>query len=350
MHNPADPPLRIAVIAFDGISPFHLSVPLLVFDEQRQDLGLPPFQVRVCAFEQPPLRTSAGFDITVHHDLSELRDADVIIMPSWRDSLERPPQALLDELCNAHQRGARLVGLCLGAFVLAETGLLDDHKATTHWHWAQAFTEKYPRVALDATVLYAEAGTLLTSAGTVAGLDCCLYLLQQLCGAQSTHKLARRLVIAPHRSGGQAQFIERPMPQAGEQDRMGQLLQWLGQNFTRDHSLDALAERVTMSRRSFTRHFRQLTGTTVGQWLQDRRLSQAQRLLETSPLSIETIAAESGFASALSMRQCFNATLRLSPSAYRAQFPPLQCPGSEPRRCATGRSRTPTHQDQQSPQ
>lgn len=320
MHADVDPPLRIAVIAFDGISPFHLSVPLLVFDEQHQDFELPRFQVRVCAFESLPLRTSAGFEITVHHDLSELHEADVIVMPSWRDSLERPPQVLLDALYNAHQRGARLVGLCLGAFVLAETGLLNGHKATTHWHWARAFSEKYPEVELDADVLYAQAGTLLTSAGTAAGLDCCLYLLQQLCGAQSAHKLARRLVIAPHRSGGQAQFIDHPLPQAGERNPMGQLLQWLGENFTRNHSLDSLAERATMSRRSFTRHFRQLTGTTLGQWLLGRRLNHAQRLLETSQQSIDAIAVESGFVSTLSMRQHFNAVLHLSPSAYRAQY------------------------------
>ncbi|AZC27971.1 GlxA family transcriptional regulator [Pseudomonas sessilinigenes] len=313
-------PIRIAVIAFDGISPFHLSVPLLVFDEQDRGLGLPGFQVRVCAFENPPLRTSAGFDITAHHDLDELHTADVIVMPSWRDSLERPPQVLLDALLQAHRRGARLVGLCLGAFVLAETGLLDGHPATTHWRWAQTFAERFPQVALDADVLYAEAGNLLTSAGTVAGLDCCLHLLKQLCGAQNTHKLARHLVIAPHRSGGQAQFIERAMPKGGERDRMGLLLQWLERHFTEDHSLDALAERAAMSRRSFTRHFRQLTGTTVGQWLIRQRLNHAQRLLETSQQSIEAIALASGFASALSMRQHFTGVLLLSPSAYRAQF------------------------------
>lgn len=313
-------PVRIAVIAFDGISPFHLSVPLLVFDEQSPELGLPRFQVRVCTFERLPLRTSAGFDITVQHDLDELQTADVIVMPSWRDSLERPPQILLDALCHAHRRGARLVGLCLGAFVLAETGLLDGHKATTHWRWAGTFAKKFPQVALDADVLYAESGTLLTSAGTVAGLDCCLYLLQQLCGAHSSHKLARHLVIAPHRSGGQAQFIERAMPRSGERDRLAPLLQWLEQHFAEDHSLDALAARVAMSRRSFTRHFRQLTGTTVGQWLLDQRLSHAQRLLETSQQSIDAIAHASGFASALSMRQHFSAVLHLSPSAYRAQY------------------------------
>ncbi|ERO64551.1 GlxA family transcriptional regulator [Pseudomonas piscis] len=316
MHKP----IRIAVIAFDGISPFHLSVPLLVFAEQNQQLELPSFQVRVCAFEQPPLRTSAGFDITAHHDLDELHEADVIVMPSWRDSLERPPQELLDALCHAHGRGARLLGLCLGAFVLAETGLLDGQPATTHWRWAPVFAQRYPRVALDADVLYAEAGNLLTSAGTVAGLDCCLYLLQQLCGAQTTHKLARHLVIAPHRSGGQAQFIERAMPKGGERDRMAPLLQWLEQHFAQEHSLNDLAARVAMSRRSFTRHFRQLTGTTVGRWLLGRRLSHAQRLLETSQQGIEAIALASGFTSALSMRQHFTGVLQLSPSAYRAQF------------------------------
>ncbi|QXI27252.1 helix-turn-helix domain-containing protein [Pseudomonas vanderleydeniana] len=312
--------LRIAVIAFNGISPFHLSVPTLVFAEQREGIDMPRFSLEVCGFEPGPLSTCAGFDIQVHHGLEVLEQADVIIMPSWRDTEERPPEALLQALRQAHARGKRIVGLCLGSFVLAEAGLLDGHKATTHWNWATAFARRYPKVQLDADVLYAESGHLLTSAGTAAGLDCCLYLMQQLCGAEITHKVARRLVIAPHRSGGQAQFIERPIATAGEQDRIGQLLQWLGQHFTRNHSLDELAERAAMSRRSLTRHFRQMTGTTIGQWLLGQRLSHAQRLLEGSTRSIEAIAVESGFNSALSLRQHFNASLHISPSAYRAQF------------------------------
>ncbi len=312
--------IQIAVITFNGISPFHLSVPTLVFDEQREGIGMPRFALKVCGFEPSPLSTSAGFDIQVRHGLEALDQADVIIMPSWRDTEERPPEPLLEALRQAHLRGTRIVGLCLGAFVLAEAGLLDGCKATTHWNWAAAFARRYPRVLLDADVLYAESGHLLTSAGTAAGLDCCLYLMQQLCGAEATHKVARRLVVAPHRSGGQAQFIERPLPLAGEQDRMGQLLQWLGRNFTQAHSLDDLADRAAMSRRSFTRHFRQLTGTTVGQWLLGQRLSHAQRLLESSAQSIEAVALEAGFGTALSLRQHFNASLRISPSAYRAQF------------------------------
>ncbi|WP_017902195.1 GlxA family transcriptional regulator [Pseudomonas asplenii] len=312
--------VHIAVIAFNGISPFHLSVPALVFAEQREGIDMPRFSLRVCGFEPGPLSTSAGFDIQVHHGLEALKQADVIIMPSWRDTEERPPEALLEALRQADARGTRIVGLCLGAFVLAEAGLLDGRKATTHWNWAAAFARRYPQVQLDADVLYAESGHLLTSAGTAAGLDCCLYLMRQLCGAEVTHKVARRLVIAPHRSGGQAQFIERPIATAGEQDRIGQLLQWLGQHFTHPHSLDDLAERAAMSRRSLTRHFRQMTGTTIGQWLLGQRLSHAQRLLESSARSIETIAVESGFGSALSLRQHFNASLHISPSAYRAQF------------------------------
>jgi transcriptional regulator GlxA family with amidase domain len=314
------PPITVAVVAFNGISAFHLSVPTLVFDETRQSRDMPRFRLKVCALETPPLRTSAGFDISPHHGLEALRDADIIVMPSWRDVDERPPQELLDALRDGARRGARIVGLCLGAFVLAEAGLLNGRKATTHWHWADRFAQKYPQVLLDADVLYADAAPLLTSAGSAAGLDCCLYLLQQLCGAEISHRIARRLVLAPHRAGGQAQFIERPLPAAGEQDRMGQLLEWLAQHFTEPHSLDALAKRAAMSRRTFTRHFRQLTGTTAGQWLLGQRLSHAQRLLESGPLDIEAVARQSGFGSALSLRQHFNATLQISPSSYRAQF------------------------------
>lgn len=312
--------LKVAVVAFNDISAFHLSVPTLVFDENRTGADMPCFSLLVCAMEPGPLRTSAGFDIYARYGLEVLAEADIIIVPSWRDVDERPPQALLDGLRSADRRGARIVGLCLGAFVLAEAGLLDGKKATTHWHWAAAFARKYPNVLLDADVLYADAGHLLTSAGSAAGLDCCLYLLQKLYGADISHRVARRLVIAPHRSGGQAQFIERPMPIAAEQDRMGKLLEWLNSHFTAPHTLDALAARAAMSRRTFTRHFRQLTGTTVGDWLLGQRLAHAQRLLESTPQSIETIAQVAGFGSALSLRQHFNSALHTSPSAYRAQF------------------------------
>lgn len=309
----------VAVVAFDGISPFHLSVPCLVFGEDRSEAGVPRYRVRVCAERPGTLRTTAGFTIAVTRGLASLRGADLVIVPSWREDLV-VPLALQRALQAAHRRGARIVGLCLGAFVLAEAGLLDDRPATTHWHLVPEFQRRYPRVRLEPEVLYVDDGDVLTSAGTAAGIDCCLHLLRQQHGVDVANRAARRMVVAPHRQGGQAQFIEQPLPAAREQDRLSPLLDWLQAHLTDAHTLDDLAARALMSRRSFTRRFREATGTTPGRWLLAQRLSRAQRLLETSDRTIDAVAADAGFGSTLSLRQHFAATLKTSPTAYRRQF------------------------------
>lgn len=311
---------RIAVLAFDGISPFHLSVPCLVFGEDRRELGVAGFDLRVCALETGPLRTSAGFTIDARHGLRAMRQADIVIVPTWRDAVERAPAALLRALRSAHQRGATIVGLCLGAFVVAEAGLLQGRSATTHWHGAQAFADRFPGVHLDPGVLYVDEGDVITSAGTAASLDCCLHLLRRLCGAEAANRVARRLVVAPHRQGGQAQFIEQPLAISQRDSRLAGILAWLSAHLERPHSIDALAQRVAMSRRTFTRQFHQATGTTVVQWLLHQRLTLASRLLETSERPVEAIAGDAGFGSAASMRQHFAAAFGVSPAAYRRQF------------------------------
>ena len=316
----AIPPTTVAVVAFDGISPFHLSVPCLVFGEDRSAIGVPPFRLLVCATRAGRLHTSAGFDIDVAHDLSALRRAQIVIVPSWRDTTEKPEAALLDALRRAHARGAQIVGLCLGAFVLADAGLLDGRAATTHWNYADAFALRYPTVRLDPDVLYVDHGDVLTSAGTAASLDCCLHLLRQRCGAELANRVARRLVVAPHREGGQAQFIEQPLPAAQRGDSLQALLGWVVQHLDKVHSVDSLASRVAMSRRTFTRRFRQTTGTTLLQWLLNQRLARARRLLETTDRAVEWVALEAGFGSAVSLRQHFAASLGTSPTRYRAQF------------------------------
>jgi transcriptional regulator GlxA family with amidase domain len=312
--------ITIAVLAFDGISPFHLSVPCLVFGEDRRDLGVPRFRLLVCAAGRAALRTSGGFDIATRHGLAALGRAQIVIVPSWHSGGEPAPPALLDALRRAHRRGARIVGLCLGAFLLAEAGLLDGRAATTHWHWAQVFAERYPAVRLDPDVLYVDEGDVLTSAGTAAGIDCCLHLLRQLCGAEAANRVARRLVVAPHRRGGQAQFIEQPLPASRQDDRLSEVMQWAIRHLDRPHSVDALAQRAAMSRRTFTRHFRQSSGTTVKQWLLNQRLAYVQRMLETDDSAIEIVAQQAGFGSAVSLRQHFGAAFDTSPSAYRKQF------------------------------
>ena len=310
--------MRIAVIAFDGMTPFHLSVPSLVFGGMPEEAGA--FEVLVCADGRAPLRTSAGFSIVPDHDFSAVDGADIVVMPTWHDDCRPAPEELLDVLRRAHERGARVLGLCLGAFPLAQACLLDGKTATTHWGFADALRARYPKVKVDPEVLYVDEGRVLTSGGVAAGLDCCLHLLRELRGADAANAVARKLLVAPHRQGGQAQFIERPLPVSHSDGRFAEVLEWVTRNLAQNHSLDALAERAAMSRRHFTRHFRQATGTSFKQWLLSQRLSHAQRMLERSDASIDLVADEAGFGSALSLRQHFRAVLQTSPSAYRKQF------------------------------
>jgi transcriptional regulator GlxA family with amidase domain len=311
---------RIAVVAFDRMIPFHLSVPCIVFGENRFEGDVPPFELRVCAAEPGPLATTAGFTLGAAYGLDALADADVVIVPSWRDTEEAPPAALCEALREAHARGAVLVGLCLGAFVLAHAGLLDGRPATTHWHAADAFARNFPQVRFDPDVLYIDDGDILTSAGTAAGIDCCLHLLRRLAGTQAANYVARRLVVPPHRQGSQAQYVQQPVAARGRGDRLSGLLDWIRAHLDAPHTLDSLAQRALMSRRTFTRQFRLTTGATVTAWLLGERLARAQQLLETTDQPIDAIAQRAGFGSAASLRQHFVEAFRTSPSAWRREF------------------------------
>ncbi|MEG0040306.1 MAG: DJ-1/PfpI family protein, partial [Massilia sp.] len=270
---------KVAVIAFEGITPFHLSVPCLVFGSHVAGPDAMSFEITVCASQRGTLPTSAGFAIAIDADLSAVDEADIIVMPSWHADGRSAPDSLLDSLRRGHARGAIIVGLCLGAFPLAQAGLLDGRTVATHWQAADMLAQHYPRLAVDRHVLYVDDGDILTSAGVAAGLDCCLHLLRRLCGAEVANRVAKHILVAPHRDGGQAQFIERPLPDDAAAGRFAQLLEWVGEHLHEEHSIDMLAERAAMSRRNFTRHFRLATGTSVKQWLQNQRLIHAQRLL-----------------------------------------------------------------------
>lgn len=308
----------IATVAFERISPFLLSAPCVVFGDRHP--GVPPFDFAVCAPRPGQLATTAGFSIVVEHGLEKLLTADTIIVPSWRDPAERAPADLLAALVAAHERGARIVGLCLGAYVLAQAGLLDGRAATTHWAYAEDFARRHPGVRLQPDVLYLEDGRMLTSAGTVAAIDCCLYMLRQQLGGEIANSVARRLVVPPHRQGGQAQFVTQPLPANATDARLSGLLDWVRAHLDQAHTLDNLAARAAMSRRTFTRHFRQMTGATVGAWLLGERLALAQRLLESSSHSVETVSNLAGFGSAVSLRQHFRTTFGVSPVAWRRTF------------------------------
>ncbi|MHA3902548.1 GlxA family transcriptional regulator [Castellaniella sp. WN] len=316
---PGTAALRIAVVAFDGITPFHLSVPSLVFGA-RPDGAATCFDVRVCAADPSPLRTTAGFTIMPGHGLSELERADWVIVPSWYEDCRRAPEGLIRALRRVGDRGTGLVGLCLGAFPLAQAGLLDGLRATTHWAYASRLAERHPGIRVEREALYVDEGRVLTSAGVAAGLDCCLHLLGRLGGVGAASHAARALVVAPHRDGGQAQFIERPMPVSPGEGRLARVLGWAAARVEQPHTVDTLAARAAMSRRSFTRHFRLATGTSLKQWLLARRLERARELLEGGRLPIDAVAQAAGFGSALSLRQHFRVRLRTTPTAYRRAF------------------------------
>jgi transcriptional regulator GlxA family with amidase domain len=310
----------VAVIAFNGISPFHLAVPCAIFGEDHTGSCIPEFELLVCAAEKGKLQTSAGFSIETRYDLKDLSRAAIIIVPSWRDTAEPPPKALLDALCRAHLRGALIVGLCLGSFVLAAAGLLDDRAATTHWFWADELARRYPLIGVNPDVLYVDDGNIITSAGTAAAIDCCLHILRCRYGALVANQVARRMVVSPHRQGGQAQYIQQPVRDIATTDHFAKVLDWIRRNLDKPHSLDSLAGQALMTRRTFTRRFRQVMGVTVGEWLLGQRLVLAQQLLETTDRTIDSIAETAGFGSAASLRQHFNHTLKISPSNYRREF------------------------------
>ncbi len=309
----------VAVVAFQGVIPFHLSVPCLVFGDAHA--GSPgAFEVRLCAGEDGPIKTSIGFGLTDLEPLALLDKADVIVMPGWRETLDEPPRPLRDALVRAHERGAQLVGLCFGTLVLASAGLLNGRRATTHWELASEMTKRFPEVDMQPDVLYVEDGNVLTSAGTAASIDACLHVLRRRLGAVAANRTARRLVVAPHREGGQAQFIDQPVPKAAADTRVAHLLDSIRERLRDAHTLDSLAAQVNMSRRSFTRHFRALTGTTVSAWLLTERLATAQALLESSTLSIDVISQTAGFGSVAALRQHFRDCFGVSPSIWRAHF------------------------------
>ena len=314
------PPVRVAVLAFEGVSLFHLSVPGTVFGADRAPGGLPPYEVQYCAPEPGRVRTDQGMAIEVPAGLEAMAAADIVVVPAWNHPEQVAPVALTEALRQAHARGAQVVGLCLGAFVLGDAGLLDGRRATTHWACRGLFARRFPEADFHPDVLYVDDDRVTTSAGTVAAIDCCLHLVRQRHGADAANRVARLLVTPPHRQGGQAQYIEQPVPALPSEHRLPGVMEWAREHLSQPLSLDVLAEVARMSRRTFTRRFREATGTTVVKWLVAERVARAQQLLETTDMPIERLATEVGFGTALSLRQHFAGQVRTSPSSYRRAF------------------------------
>jgi transcriptional regulator GlxA family with amidase domain len=313
----------VATVICHGVAPFEMAVPCEVFGIDRSELGVPWYRHLICAAEEPPIRSSQGFTIDTSHGLDDVVKADTVVVPAWGAAQldDDPPPALLDALRTAHRRGARILSVCSGAFVLAAAGLLDGRRATTHWMHAEALAARYPKIEVDPDVLYVDEGDVMTSAGTAAGIDLCLHVVRLDLGAEIANAVARRMVVPPHREGGQAQFVEAPMT-SGEpgSDRFAATLEYMLEHLDDPLPVEMMAERAAMSPRTFARRFRATTGTTPGQWLVRQRVLFAQRLLETTDDPVELIALRCGFGTAAGLRLHFRRVLDTSPLVYRRTF------------------------------
>lgn len=313
--------LNVAVVAFNHISPFHLSIPSIVFAaDKRPSHEQPWFNVRVCSIEQEVLQTNAGFSLSCNYGYAEISTADIIIVPSWNDPHQKPPEQLLETLRTAYQHGSQIVGLCLGAYVLAEAGLLNAKSATTHWAWTEDFKQRFPEIKLNTDALYIDQDQILTSAGVAAGIDCCLHIIRTHYGHSIANHVAKRLVVSPHREGNQTQFIEQPIAKSISDLRLSTALDSIRENLKQPYSLDDIAQQLCMSARSFTRQFKRLTGLSFNQWLLRERVGLVKNFLETTNHSIESIALQCGFNSSDSLRKQFNHYIGISPSNYRKTF------------------------------
>ena len=313
-------PLVVSVVVADGlVGSFGLGVSAEVFGYDRRHMGLPAFDFALVSEVPGVLRTDTGIPITVEHGLERLARSDIITITAWELFDRVPSPALLDALRAAHARGAIIVSQCTGAFVLAEAGLLDGLRVTTHWKWAGELAARFPAVQVDPSVLYVDNGQVLTGAGTAAGVDTLLYLVRRQWGAAAANALAREMVVPPHRDGGQAQFIDAPVAEC-EDDLLGAVLEWAGGHLADDISVDTLARRALMSPRSFARRFKATTGTTPHAWLLGRRLAAAEALLEESDAPVEEIARLVGFGTAAGLREQFIRRRGVAPRAYRQTF------------------------------
>jgi AraC family transcriptional activator FtrA len=311
----------VAAYLFDGMSAFELGCVTEVFALPRPELDVSPwYEFKTCAETNRPLRALGGFQLTAEYGMDEFTVADTLIVTAVPDVRGAIPKALVAALQEAYEREARIVSICSGAFALAEAGLLDGRGATTHWRYADVFRQRFPKVRLDPDVLYVDEGRVLTGAGSAAGLDLCLHLIRRDHGSATANAVARRLVLPPHRDGGQAQFIEAAIGTPNQDDGVARSLGWALENLSRPISVADLAAVANVSHRTYLRHFARATGTSPLRWLVNQRLAAARALLETGDASIEQVGAAVGFADPATFRHHFTRTVGTSPSAYRKTF------------------------------
>jgi len=323
---------NVAVVVVNGFLPFEFGTICEVFGVDRTDDGLPSYDFAVVAGEPAPIRAHIDFSITPPCGLERLEEADLIALPAVGDerlgqltggpACSAPPESLaglLDALRRAVGRGARVLSVCSGAFILGEAGLLDGRRCTTHWRHAADLARRYPQAKVDPDVLYVDDDPVISSAGTAAGIDACLYLVRKEQGSRVANGIARRMVVPPHRDGGQAQYVEQPIAPSCD-GSLRDLLDWLRANLGRPLTVRQLAARANMSERTFARRFVQDTGTTPQRWLIGQRILLAQQLLEETDETVDVIADRAGFGNATALRHHFRTWRATTPNAYRRLF------------------------------
>jgi transcriptional regulator GlxA family with amidase domain len=308
---------KVVLLALPGVAPFEFGVICEVFGIDRADTGGPAFDFTIATATPGPVPTTLGFDIMVEHDLSVAADADLIALPAHGDG--PADEVYLEVLRDAEHRGAWILSVCTGAFVLAQAGLLNGRRCTTHWMHTDKLAARYPLASVDPDVLFVEDRKVITSAGTAAGIDAALHLVRRELGAAAANVIARRMVVPPQRDGGQSQYIDSPIAEC-RSDSFAAVTQWMVENLGEDLTVDQLARKALMSSRTFARRFRADMGTTPAAWLNRQRLIRAQQLLEQTDRALEEIAADTGFGAASVMRHHFVKTLQTTPTAYRRTF------------------------------
>ena len=314
------PHSTVVALAYDGLCTFEFGCTYEIFGLPRPELDRPWYRFEVCAAEPGPLRAAGALAVRAPYDPDLIEQADTVIVPGWRSPDAPVPRALLEALARVHERGGRLVSICSGVFVLAAAGVLDGRRATTHWRYTGTLARRYPRIEVDPDVLYVDEGPVLTSAGSAAGLDLCLHIVRCDHGAAVANNVARRLVLAPHREGGQQQFVEAPVAIRTETRRLAALLDWLPEHIDEEVTVTDLARQAGMSLRTFQRRFRETTGTAPGDWLIRQRVARARHLAETTDLTVEQIATRSGFGAVETLRRNFRTLVGTTPSSYRRSF------------------------------
>lgn len=310
----------VAVVIQPGFAPFEFGLACEAFGLDRSDDGIPNFDFRIVAPDPGVVPSNIGFSVNVERGLEAAADVDILVLaPIPRETWGAVDPRVLDVVRAAHARGAWLLSVCSGSFVIAASGVLNGKRGTTHWRYADVMARMYPEIEVDPDVLYVQSGNIITSAGTAAGLDASLHLLRQELGSELANRIARRMVVAPQRDGGQAQFIASPIP-IDSSLSLAPVTEWMLQNLDAELSVERLAARAHMSPRTFARRFKADLGATPAAWLARQRLLHAQRLLEETDLGLDRIAAECGFGSAAVLRQNFARTMGLTPTAYRARF------------------------------